>query len=245
MLTQMYKVIKNSALAILVVFALLFGFQKASATKLSRQLSTAKHTAPAVGSELNPFMQDTSGFTTAQMADFWNDWGNVYSHSGPMTNTLQCYLNAVRIMPQEPTYRRNLAICLFMYRKDAKEFFSVNEEQVFVMAMKEFHKARILDPQNYDLAKETAQAQYAVRPFNAGETLKDWQHVINLLDKKDLDERDDVYLNLARVHFMSGHYDEAKTWLDKVTTESHFSVRDILLHRMAEADSETANQAVN
>lgn len=245
MLTEMYRILKSSALAILIVTGVLLGFQQAAASKLSRQLKTSKHVTPAVDAALNPAMQDLSGFTTAQTADFWNDWGNVYSHSGPMTNAITCYLNAVRLMPQETAYRRNLALCLFMYRKDAKELFNVTEEQVFVMAMKEFRKARLLDPENYELAKETAQAQYGVHPFNAAETLKDWTHVLNLADKQDQEEKDDVYLNLARVNFMGGHYTDAQSWLDKVATVGRFGVRDILQRRMLEVANVVHDQSYN
>ncbi len=162
-----------------------------------------------------------------------------------MTNTMICYMNAVRAMPMESIYRRNLATCLFMYRKDAKEFLNVTEEQVFVMAIREFHKARLLDPENYELAKETAQAQYAVRPFNAEATLKDWNHVLNLLDKSDAEERDDVYLNIARANFMDGRFEEASKWLSKVTTESHIGMRDILQRRVREVASVVHEQSYN
>ena len=245
MLTEMYSILKRSALAILMIIGILVAIQQTSAARQAYQLKKFGQVSHPLSDNSNPFIQDLSNVAPSQAAEYWNDWGNTYSHTGPITNTIVCYLNAIRLMPQEPMYRHNLAVCIFMYRKDAKMFFDVSEEHVFAMAMKEFRKARLLDPTNYDLAKETAQAQFGVKPFNAEDAYKDWAFVVRLVEGKDANERDDVYLSMARACSMGGRYEEAQKWLAKVTTESHIEIKNALRRKVMELTSNPSPHAYN
>lgn len=245
MLTEMYSILKRSALAIAIVFGILLVMQQTSMARQSAQLKKFGQSSGRLLDSTNPFGVDLTGMAPQQAAEFWNDWGNTYSHTGPMTNTLICYMNAIRLMPQESMYHRNLGTCIFMYRKDARQLLDITEEQVFNMAIREFHKARLLDPKNYELAKETALTQFGIKPFNPEQSYKDWIYVHNLMADKDPVEKDEIYLNLARVCFMSGRYDEAQTWLAKVTTDTHESVKEALQRRVLEMASIHNTQSFN
>lgn len=232
MFKELVSILKQSAVAILVVIGLLAAFRQTSASKPTGQLVAA---SGSVQGSVSPFEQDFSNYAPSQMAEIWNDWGNEYGHSGPVTNSFICYLNAVRLMPHESTYHRNLATSLFMYRKDAKDFFSVNEEQVFDMSLREYRKARILAPDNFELAKELALVHYAVKPFRAEEALKEWNRLLKLAEDRSEGELEEVYLNLARVNYMAARYAEAQKWLLKVHAPEREDMKNILWRRVTES----------
>lgn len=234
MFKELVSVLKQSAVAILVVIGLLAALRQSSASKPVGQLMAATATG-AVRGTVSPFEQDFSNYSPAQAAEMWNDWGNEYSHSGPITNTFLCYLNAVRLMPHESTYHRNLATSLFMYRKDAKDFFNVTEDQVFDMSLREYRKARILSPDNFELAKELALVHYAVKPFRAEEALTEWNRLLKLADNRSAADREEVYLNLGRVNYMAARYAEAQKWLLKVTSPEREDMKNILWRRVTES----------
>ncbi len=231
MIKDLISIVKHSAVAIVIAIAILAGVSPSAGSK------TVASAEPAddVRGVVSPFEEDLSNYSPKQAAEYWNDWGSEYSHGGPMTNTFICYLNAVRLMPHEATYHQNLATSLFMYRKDAKDFFGVDEEQVFAMSLREYRKARLLDPDNYDLAKELASVYYAIRPFRAEEAITEWSRVLALAEKNTSADLEEIYLNLARVNYMAARYAEAQKWLVKVKSPVHESIRDLLWARVTES----------
>lgn len=232
MIEFVVSVLKRVAIAVIVIIALLAAFRQGVASKPVFVGGSDLAQRERAGS---PFDQDTSKYTPRQAAEFWNDWGNEYGHSGPVTNMFVCYMNAVRVMPHDAVYHRNLATSLFMFRKDAKEFYHVNEEQVFNMAIREYRKAMVLEPDNYELAKEYALIYYAMRPFRGDEAYKSWVKVLELAKKTPQTESiQEVYMNLGRIEYMRGNFASAKTWLNKVTLPSQVEIKNILLTRVAE-----------
>lgn len=231
MIKEVVVILKRVVVVVVLVVAVLAVMSSPAISKTAGPVFRAAE----VRGSLAPFQEDLSAYSPRQVADYWNDWGNEYSRTGPMTNMFICFLNATRIMPHEPVYHQNLATGLFMYRKDAKEFFGVNEEQVFSMALREYRKARILDPENYELAKELALVHYGVRPFRAEEALTEWNHVLTLAQKNSGASLDEVYLNLGRVNFMAARYSEAQKWLLKVKAPEYEEMRDVLWTRITDS----------
>ena len=231
MIKDFISILKRSAVAVALAIGILAGVSSSSGSKATVGLQTTVEVASAS----NPFEEDISNLSPKQAAEFWNNWGAEYGHNGPMTNVFVCYLNAVRLMPHEPTYHRNLATSLFMYRKDAKDFLNVTEEQVFSMALREYRKARILDPENHELAKELALMHYAIRPFRAEEALTEWHRVMILAEKISQVDAEEAYLNIARVNYMAARYSEAQKWLLKVNCIEHSEIRNVLWQRVTES----------
>ncbi|HEY1170674.1 MAG TPA: hypothetical protein VGH19_04825 [Verrucomicrobiae bacterium] len=227
----MTSILKRVAVVLGLVVAFLAFMSFPAFSKTDRAVAQTGEVRGA----LSPFEEDLSTYSPREAAEYWNDWGNEYGRSGPMTNMFVCFLNAVRIMPHEPAYHQNLATGLFMYRKDAKEFFGVNEEQVFSMALREYRKARILDPENYELAKDLAMVHYGIKPFRAEEALTEWNQVLVLAQKKPDANLDEIYVNLGRVNFLAARYAEAQKWLSKVKAPEFEEMRNVLWARVTDS----------
>jgi tetratricopeptide (TPR) repeat protein len=231
MIKDLFSILKRSAVMVVIAVAILAFLSPSASSKPAGKVEFAGK----IHGVVSPFEEDLSAYTPKDAAEYWNDWGNEYGHSGPVTNMFVCFMSAVRLMPHESAYHRNLATSLFMYRRDAREFFSVDETQVFNMALREYRKARILEPENYELAKELAQIHYAVRPFRAEEALVEWDRVLALAEKDSSIDIEEVYLNLGRVNFMAARYAEAQKWLTKVKSPVHTDIRNVLWMRVTES----------
>ena len=79
----------------------------------------------------------------------WNNLANYYGENGPLTNAFADYARAIELDPTEPVYYQNLATTVYLYRKDAREFYGINEQQVFDKALELYRKAIQLDPDNF------------------------------------------------------------------------------------------------
>ncbi len=231
MIKDLFSILKRSAVFIAVAIVILAVLSPSASSKPAGKIEFTGNVRGVV----SPFEEDLSTYTPKDAAEYWNDWGNEYGHSGPVTNMFVCFMSAVRLMPHEAAYHRNLATSLFMYRKDAKEFFGVDEAQVFNMSLREYRKARILEPENFELAKELAQMHYAVRPFRAEEALMEWERVLALAEKDSSVDLEEVYLNLGRVNYMAARYGEAQKWLSKVKSPVHEDIRNVLWLRVTES----------
>jgi tetratricopeptide (TPR) repeat protein len=84
----------------------------------------------------------------------WNNLANYYGEHGPLTNAFTDYAKAIELNPREPVYYQNFATTVYLYRKDAREFYGINEQQVFDKALELYRKAVQLDPDNFPLAPE-------------------------------------------------------------------------------------------
>jgi tetratricopeptide (TPR) repeat protein len=75
----------------------------------------------------------------------WNNLANYYGEHGPITNAFIYYAKAIELNPNEPVYYQNFATTVYLYRKDAREFYGITEQQVFDKALalyQQGHKAR-------------------------------------------------------------------------------------------------------
>ncbi|HEY5912508.1 MAG TPA: tetratricopeptide repeat protein, partial [Verrucomicrobiae bacterium] len=64
----------------------------------------------------------------------YNNLANIYGHLGPVTNAFAFYMKAIQINPLEPVYYHNYGTTVFLFRKDAMEYFQLDEPQVFAKA---------------------------------------------------------------------------------------------------------------
>ena len=68
-------------------------------------------------------------------------------------------------------YYQNLATTVYLYRKDAKEFYGIDEQQVFDKSLALYRKAMQLDPDNFPLATDYAESYYGIRPLRTNDAL--------------------------------------------------------------------------
>src|SRR5204863_7549447 len=71
----------------------------------------------------------------------WNNLANYYGHRSPVEKAFEYYAKAMELDPNEPTYCWNFATTVYLFRKNAMEFYHINETQVFDMALALYRRA--------------------------------------------------------------------------------------------------------
>ena len=161
----------------------------------------------------------------------WNDLANYYGENGPITNAFVYYAKAIELNSNEPVYYENMAVTVYLYRKDAREFYGINEAQVFDKALALYQQAVKLDPENFVLMTDYAESYYGIRPLRTNDALVAWTNALKIAQNED--ERQAVYIHLARVKIAAGRYDEAQAHLDAVTNANLQDLKDRLERTMA------------
>lgn len=144
----------------------------------------------------------------------WNNLANHYGHRGPVKKAFEYYAKAIELDPQEPVYKQNLATTVYLFRKDAKEFYNIEEQQVFDRALNLYREALKLSPTNLVAAVDYAQTYYGIKPFRTNDALNAWTNAMTLA--KTTDEKQGIYLHLARVEMNTGLFEEARAHLEMV-----------------------------
>ena len=157
----------------------------------------------------------------------YNNLANLYSHTGPVKKAFEFYAKAIELNPKEPLYYHNLGDTVFLFRKDAMEFYSITEQQVYDKALELYSKALKLDPTNFPLASDVAQTYYGIKPLRTEDALKAWTNTLAIAN--DEIEREGVYLHLARIKLAAERFAEARAHLTGVTNQMY----DVLKNRLA------------
>jgi len=169
----------------------------------------------------------------------WNNLANYYSENGGITNAFAYFAKAIELDPNEPVYYQNLAVAVYLYRADAKEFYHINEQQVFDKSIALYRKAMELDPENFSLATEYAEGYYGIRPLRTNEALEAWTHALHIAHNDA--EREGVYIHLARIKMLAGRFAEAREQLDAVTNAEYADLKP----RLENAINWWENKATN
>ena len=162
----------------------------------------------------------------------WNNLANYYGEHGELTNAFADYTEAIRLNPNEPVYYQNFATTVYLYRKDAKEFYKIDEAQVFDKALDLYRQAMKLAPDNLVLATDYAMSYYGIRPLRTNDALVAWTNALNVA--RDDNEREGVMIHLARVKIAAGFYDQAQAQLDAITNAAYADMRDRLRRSLAD-----------
>ena len=104
----------------------------------------------------------------------YNNLANLYGHLGPVKKAFDYYAKAIELNPQEPIYYHNFGTTVYLFRKDAMDFYGITEQQVYDKALGLYSKALKLDPQNFPLASDVAQTYYGIKPLRLEDALKAW-----------------------------------------------------------------------
>lgn len=171
----------------------------------------------------------------------WNNLANHYGHHGPVDKAFAYYEKAIEINASESTYHWNLATTVYLFRRDAMEYYKFTETQVFDRALELYRKALQLDPKNFILAHDYAQSYYGIKPLRTAEALAAWQQALKLAN--DDVEREGIYLHLARVELNSGLFEDSRKHLGVVTNQMHLNLKNRLLRNLTE--KQTQAQATN
>jgi len=163
----------------------------------------------------------------------WNNLANLYGHNGEVTNAFDYYTRAIELNPQEPVYYHNFGTTLFLFRKDAREHYHINEQQVFDRALALYSNAMRLDPHDFQLAADVAQTFYGIQPPRVDDALRAWTNAFALAGNAE--EREGVHLHFARIKIKAGRLEEAQSHLNQVTDTSHEVVKGRLIRMLQQA----------
>lgn len=171
----------------------------------------------------------------------WNNLANIYAHRSPIKKGFEYYEKAIELNPKEPVYIENLAVCVYMFRTDAKAYYHLTEDQVFDKALALYRQAMKLDPNNFVLASDYAQSFYGTNPPRYKDGLEAWKNVLPLA--RDEIEREGVHIHLARISGKLGEFLEAQKHLDVVTNEMYAGIKKTLTRNLKEAQEKVINAA--
>ena len=197
----------------------------------------------AYGSFLDDIGDEASGkvqFENASQIDpknpaAWNNLANYYGENGPLTNAYADYARAIDLDPAEPVYYQNLATTVYLFRKDARDYYGLNEQQVFDKALALYRQAVQLDPDNYSLATDYAETYYGIRPLRTNDALVAWTNALHIAHN-DV-EREGVFIHLARVKTAAGFFDEARAQLDAVTNDFYIDLKSRLERNLTQREN--------
>jgi tetratricopeptide (TPR) repeat protein len=156
----------------------------------------------------------------------WNQLANYYGEYGGLTNAFAYYAEAIRLDPTESVYYQNFATTVYLYRKDAKEFYGITEQQVFDKALGLYQEAVKLAPNDLVLATDYAESYYGIRPLRTNDALMAWTNCLRIC--KDENEREGILIHLARTKIAAGRYEEAQAHLNIITNPVFGDLKDRL-----------------
>jgi len=165
----------------------------------------------------------------------YNNLANIYGHHGPVKKSFEFYAKAIELNPNEPVYYHNFGTTVFLFRKDAKEYYGIEEQQVFDKALVLYSNAMRLDPTNFPLASDIAQTYYGIKPTRVDEALNAWTNALRLAS--DELDREGVYVHFARIKLHAGRFDEARTHLNVVTNEHYAALKERLTKNIVELEA--------
>ena len=160
----------------------------------------------------------------------WNNLANHYGHRGPVKKAFEYYARAIELNPAEPVYYQNFATTVFLFRKDAMEFYKIDEQQVFSKSLELYRQALKLDPENFLLATDLAKTYYGIKPVRTAEAIAAWEYALKVAPNDT--DREGVYVHLARFKLNAGRFDEARKTLNIVTNEIYAELKKHLLKNL-------------
>jgi tetratricopeptide (TPR) repeat protein len=169
----------------------------------------------------------------------WNQLANYYGEHSPVTNAFAYYAKAIELNSNEPVYYQNLATTVYLFRKDAMQFYGLTEPQVFDKSLALYQQAMKLDPNNFPLATDYAQSYYGIKPLRTNDALVAWTNALQIA--RDENEREGVFIHLARIKMIVGNYAEARAQLDAVTNADLADLKNRLEKNLNAREHPTTN----
>src|SRR5664279_1017795 len=164
----------------------------------------------------------------------YNNLANLYGHLGPVKKAFEYYAKAIELNPKRQIYYHNFGTTVYLFRKDAMEFYGISEQQVYDKALGLYSKALKLDPQNFPLASDVAQTYYGIKPLRLEDALKAWTNTLAIAH--DEIEREGVYLHFARLKLQSDRFAEVRAHLNAVTNDMYTVLKKRLVHNLDEQE---------
>jgi tetratricopeptide (TPR) repeat protein len=173
----------------------------------------------------------------------WNNLANYYGHRGPVQKAFEYYAKAIELDPNESVYYHNLAVTVYMFRKDAGEYFKLTEPEVFDKSLDLYRQAIKLAPDDFVLFSDYAESFYGTNPPRWKDGLEAWTQALKIAH--DEDELEGVYIHLARINLKLGRFDDARMRLSGVTNQEYATLKNRIMKNLNQAiTNETTNAPV-
>jgi len=169
----------------------------------------------------------------------WNNLANYYGEYGDLAKSFEYYAQAIKLNPQEPVYYQNFATTVYLFRKDAREYYHIDEQQVFDKALGLYRQAMQLAPDNFTFATDYAESYYGIRPLRTNDALVAWTNAMTLAHTDA--ERQGVELHLARVKTAAGMFEQASNHLAAVTNVAFLDLKRQLIRSLANHEHPDTN----
>lgn len=178
-----------------------------------------------------------------------NNLANFHGHAGEVKKAFDLYARAIAVATNESLYYQNFATTVFLFRKDAMEFYGIDEQGVFAKAMALYRRALELDPNDFLLASEVAQSYYGIKSPKLDDPAKQREAELKLAEdalaawRKALVlaaeglQREGVLIHLARWQARAGRFDEARLLLNNVTNQVLASTKERVLRNLDSRES--------
>ena len=164
----------------------------------------------------------------------YNNLANLYGHVGQVKKAFEYYAKAIELNPREAIYYHNFGTSVYLFRKDAMEFYHITEQQVFDKALSLYSNALKLDPDNFPLASDVAQTYYGIKPLRLQDALTAWTNTLALAH--DEIEREGVYLHFARLKLQADRFAEVRAHLNAITNEMYDVLKKRLVRNLDEQE---------
>jgi len=165
----------------------------------------------------------------------YNNLANINGHTGDVKKAFEYYAKAIQLNPTESIYYHNFGTTVYLFRKDAMEYYSIPEQKVFDKALELYSKAMKYDPTNFPLASDVAQTYYGIKPPRTEDALGSWTNALKLAH--DEIEREGVYVHFARIKMHAGRLEEARAHLNAITNEMYAGLKKTLTRNLNEEEA--------
>lgn len=171
----------------------------------------------------------------------WNNLANYYGHNAPVAKAFEYYGKAIELDGGQAVYYANLAMTIYLFRADAREYYHATEQQIVDKTLGLYRKALALDPDNFVLCSDYAQSFYSITPPRWEEGLAAWTQALKIA--RDDAEREGVYIHLARINIKLARYNEARQSLAGVTNAMYAPLKNRLSKNITEAIKKSVTSA--
>jgi len=173
----------------------------------------------------------------------WNNLANIYGEFSPQTKAFEYYTQAIKLEPTEPIYYQNFATTVFLFRKDAREYYHINEQQVFDKALELYRQAMALEPDSLVLATDYAISFYGIKPMRTNDALMGWTNALKTA-RTDV-EKEGVQIHLARTKINAGMFDEARSHLALVTNAMYGDLKRRVSRSLEDHEHPPVEEAIS
>jgi tetratricopeptide (TPR) repeat protein len=166
----------------------------------------------------------------------WNNLANHYGHDGPVKKAFEYYAKAIELAPHESTYYHNLGTTVYLFRKDAMEYYNIDEQAVFNKALELYQKAIKLDPTNFVLATDVASTYYGIKPTRTDDALNAYSNALKIATTEV--EREGIYIHLARFELNADRFADSHAHLNMVSDPVYDELKARLTRNLTKREKE-------